>query len=188
MPGRPACAARLTLVVHDAWSPPSAHTMTAATRMPFAHLPASSSRGSRCLPNTSRAVCPAQGSALPVPEARLRSAAVDLARPRYSGRRVRHPLRPPRRRLHEAPLAREAASEAGGRRPRRDPHGPARGRRRRRGRRRLPGAGSRPGAVRRGHARLTPAQQVIKVVRDELHETLGGTQAAFSLPSRSPRS
>ncbi|HZD80027.1 MAG TPA: signal recognition particle protein [Actinomycetota bacterium] len=33
---------------------------------------------------------------------------------------------------------------------------------------------------------LTPAQQVIKVVRDELQETMGGTQASFSLPSAKP--
>ena len=33
---------------------------------------------------------------------------------------------------------------------------------------------------------LTPAQQVIKVVRDELQETMGGTQAPFSLPSSKP--
>jgi signal recognition particle subunit SRP54 len=30
---------------------------------------------------------------------------------------------------------------------------------------------------------LTPAQQVIKVVRDELQSTMGGTQVAFTLPS-----
>src|SRR6266545_2050603 len=33
---------------------------------------------------------------------------------------------------------------------------------------------------------LTPAQQVIKVVREELQATMGGTQAAFSLPSARP--
>jgi signal recognition particle subunit SRP54 len=33
---------------------------------------------------------------------------------------------------------------------------------------------------------LTPAQQVIKVVRDELQETMGGTQSPFSLPSSKP--
>ncbi len=33
---------------------------------------------------------------------------------------------------------------------------------------------------------LTPAQQVIKVVRDELQSTMGGTQVAFSLPSVRP--
>jgi signal recognition particle subunit SRP54 len=33
---------------------------------------------------------------------------------------------------------------------------------------------------------LTPAQQVIKVVRDELQATMGGTQAAFSLPGAKP--
>jgi signal recognition particle subunit SRP54 len=33
---------------------------------------------------------------------------------------------------------------------------------------------------------LTPAQQVIKVVRDELQETMGGTQAAFALPQARP--
>jgi signal recognition particle subunit SRP54 len=33
---------------------------------------------------------------------------------------------------------------------------------------------------------LTPAQQVIKVVRDELQETMGGTQAAFVLPQARP--
>jgi signal recognition particle subunit SRP54 len=33
---------------------------------------------------------------------------------------------------------------------------------------------------------LTPAQQVIKVVRDELQETMGGTQAAFTLPQARP--
>lgn len=33
---------------------------------------------------------------------------------------------------------------------------------------------------------LTPAQQVIKVVRDELQETMGGTQTAFALPSSRP--
>src|SRR3970282_2114799 len=33
---------------------------------------------------------------------------------------------------------------------------------------------------------LTPAQQVIKVVRDEVQATMGGTQAAFSLPSAKP--
>ncbi len=33
---------------------------------------------------------------------------------------------------------------------------------------------------------LTPAQQVIKVVRDELQETMGGTQTAFVLPQVRP--
>ena len=33
---------------------------------------------------------------------------------------------------------------------------------------------------------LTPAQQVIKVVRDELQQTMGGTQAAFALPQARP--
>jgi signal recognition particle subunit SRP54 len=33
---------------------------------------------------------------------------------------------------------------------------------------------------------LTPAQQVIKVVRDELQSTMGGTQTAFTLPSARP--
>ena len=33
---------------------------------------------------------------------------------------------------------------------------------------------------------LTPAQQVIKVVRDELQATMGGTQAAFKLPGSKP--
>ena len=33
---------------------------------------------------------------------------------------------------------------------------------------------------------LTPAQQVIKVVRDELQNTMGGTQVAFTLPSVRP--
>ncbi|MGZ8585044.1 MAG: signal recognition particle protein [Actinomycetota bacterium] len=33
---------------------------------------------------------------------------------------------------------------------------------------------------------LTPAQQVIKVVRDELQTTMGGTQAAFHLPGTRP--
>ena len=33
---------------------------------------------------------------------------------------------------------------------------------------------------------LTPAQQVVKVVRDELQETMGGTQAPFQLPSAKP--
>ncbi|HKZ75448.1 MAG TPA: signal recognition particle protein [Actinomycetota bacterium] len=33
---------------------------------------------------------------------------------------------------------------------------------------------------------LTPAQQVIKVVRDEVQATMGGTQAVFSLPSAKP--
>jgi signal recognition particle subunit SRP54 len=33
---------------------------------------------------------------------------------------------------------------------------------------------------------LTPAQQVVKVVRDELQETMGGTQASFQLPSTKP--
>jgi signal recognition particle subunit SRP54 len=33
---------------------------------------------------------------------------------------------------------------------------------------------------------LTPAQQVIKVVRDELQATMGGTQATFSLPGAKP--
>jgi signal recognition particle subunit SRP54 len=33
---------------------------------------------------------------------------------------------------------------------------------------------------------LTPAQQVVKVVRDELTATMGGTQAAFTLPSARP--
>src|SRR3990172_8714582 len=33
---------------------------------------------------------------------------------------------------------------------------------------------------------LTPAQQVIKVVRDELQTTMGGTQAPFSLPGAKP--
>jgi signal recognition particle subunit SRP54 len=33
---------------------------------------------------------------------------------------------------------------------------------------------------------LTPAQQVVKVVRDELQATLGGTQAPFQLPSARP--
>ena len=35
---------------------------------------------------------------------------------------------------------------------------------------------------------LTPAQQVIKVVRDELQATMGGTQVAFTLPSPDPPS
>jgi signal recognition particle subunit SRP54 len=33
---------------------------------------------------------------------------------------------------------------------------------------------------------LTPAQQVIKVVREELQETMGGTQATFQLPGAKP--
>src|SRR5918999_3008302 len=33
---------------------------------------------------------------------------------------------------------------------------------------------------------LTPAQQVIKVVRDELQETMGGTQTPFVLPGSKP--
>lgn len=33
---------------------------------------------------------------------------------------------------------------------------------------------------------LTPAQQVIKVMRDELQATMGGTQVAFTLPSARP--
>ena len=33
---------------------------------------------------------------------------------------------------------------------------------------------------------LTPAQQVVKVVRDELQSTMGGTQVAFTLPSVRP--
>jgi signal recognition particle subunit SRP54 len=33
---------------------------------------------------------------------------------------------------------------------------------------------------------LTPAQQVVKVVRDELQATMGGTQVAFQLPSAKP--
>jgi signal recognition particle subunit SRP54 len=33
---------------------------------------------------------------------------------------------------------------------------------------------------------LTPAQQVIKVVRDELQQTMGGTQTAFALPPARP--
>ncbi len=33
---------------------------------------------------------------------------------------------------------------------------------------------------------LTPAQQVIKVVRDELQSTMGGSQVAFTLPSARP--
>ena len=33
---------------------------------------------------------------------------------------------------------------------------------------------------------LTPAQQVVKVVRDELQATMGGTQAAFKLPGSKP--
>lgn len=33
---------------------------------------------------------------------------------------------------------------------------------------------------------LTPAQQVVKVVRDELQSTMGGTQVAFALPSVRP--
>src|SRR4030066_488370 len=33
---------------------------------------------------------------------------------------------------------------------------------------------------------ITPAQQVVKVVRDELQETMGGTQAPFQLPSAKP--
>ena len=33
---------------------------------------------------------------------------------------------------------------------------------------------------------LTPAQQVIKVVRDEVQATMGGTHAAFTLPSAKP--
>jgi signal recognition particle subunit SRP54 len=33
---------------------------------------------------------------------------------------------------------------------------------------------------------LTPAQQVIKVVRDELQETMGGTQASLQLPGEKP--
>ena len=34
---------------------------------------------------------------------------------------------------------------------------------------------------------LTPAQQVIKIVRDELQDTMGGTQVPFALPSAKPR-
>src|SRR4030095_10718627 len=37
-----------------------------------------------------------------------------------------------------------------------------------------------------GRKSLTPAQQVIKVVRDELQATMGGTQVAFTLPSARP--
>src|SRR4030067_3601642 len=33
---------------------------------------------------------------------------------------------------------------------------------------------------------ITPAQQVVKVVRDELQETMGGTQAPVQLPSAKP--
>src|SRR3989304_2197935 len=33
---------------------------------------------------------------------------------------------------------------------------------------------------------ITPAQQVVKVVRDELQETMGGTQAPLQLPSAKP--
>jgi signal recognition particle subunit SRP54 len=33
---------------------------------------------------------------------------------------------------------------------------------------------------------LTPAQQVIKIVRDELQDTMGGTQVPFALPSAKP--
>ncbi len=33
---------------------------------------------------------------------------------------------------------------------------------------------------------LTPAQQVVKIVRDELQATMGGTQAAFQLPGAKP--
>ena len=33
---------------------------------------------------------------------------------------------------------------------------------------------------------LTPAQQIVKVVRDELQTTMGGTQAPFALPSARP--
>ena len=33
---------------------------------------------------------------------------------------------------------------------------------------------------------LTPAQQVVKIVRDELQATMGGTQAAFHLPGAKP--
>src|SRR4029450_7651813 len=33
---------------------------------------------------------------------------------------------------------------------------------------------------------LTPAQQVIKVVREELQATMGGTQTPFTLPSARP--
>jgi signal recognition particle subunit SRP54 len=33
---------------------------------------------------------------------------------------------------------------------------------------------------------LTPAQQVVKIVRDELQTTMGGTQAPFQLPSAKP--
>jgi signal recognition particle subunit SRP54 len=33
---------------------------------------------------------------------------------------------------------------------------------------------------------LTPAQQVVKIVRDELQTTMGGTQAPFTLPSAHP--
>ena len=34
---------------------------------------------------------------------------------------------------------------------------------------------------------LTPAQQVIKVMRDELQTTMGGTQVPFTLPRPGPR-
>ena len=33
---------------------------------------------------------------------------------------------------------------------------------------------------------LTPAQQVVKIVRDELQDTMGGTQVPFALPSAKP--
>jgi signal recognition particle subunit SRP54 len=33
---------------------------------------------------------------------------------------------------------------------------------------------------------ITPAQQVVKIVRDELQETMGGTQAPFQLPGAKP--
>jgi signal recognition particle subunit SRP54 len=33
---------------------------------------------------------------------------------------------------------------------------------------------------------ITPAQQIVKIVRDELQTTMGGTQAPFSLPSARP--
>ena len=72
------------------------------------------------------------------------------------------------------------------RRHARDPHGPSRG-----GRQLPRGEGLRhahQGALphRRGHDLLTPAQNVVKIVLDELTELLGGTEEQLVLSSRIP--
>ena len=103
---------------------------------------------------------------------------------RKTTRDVRHPDRQARRHVQEAPLPGQVASQAGRQRPRRHA-----------GRRcskptwpwRSPTRSSARVRARALSAEvmksLTPAQQVVKIVRDELQETLGGEYRRFVLPS-----